>query len=273
MLRSLREDVLPRFDPLDGEAHSDIPSDRRGRGLPDTRELPLFPPADRRRSERRTERLDLRDLVGEWAKRWHLTDEWCVRAARLQLRLWADPQLAAWLHEGEGSTDSWSPFRLWQTHRDIAEDGFTWAMPGEEDRSSITWGRSAGLGEEQPAPDSPRPRLGIPPLNLEIESESDWLRGARTMLDQHAKEERERLKASGLELVAQRRGGSEHEHFKWLAYSQVQKWSQKDIAKRYRVRRTSIGQVLHRAAKSINLSRRSWSPGRPPGKKKQLVQK
>ena len=131
MLRSLREDVLPRFDPLDGEAHSDIPSDRRGRGLPDTRELPLFPPADRRRSERRTERLDLRDLVGEWAKRWHLTDEWCVRAARLQLRLWADPQLAAWLHEGEGSTDSWSPFRLWQTHRDIAEDGFTWAMPGE----------------------------------------------------------------------------------------------------------------------------------------------
>ena len=178
MLRSLREDVLPRFDPLDGEAHSDIPSDRRGRGLPDTRELPLFPPADRRRSERRTERLDLRDLVGEWAKRWHLTDEWCVRAARLQLRLWADPQLAV-----PGCTrvralqTAGRPFVSGKpivTSQRTASPG---PCPEREDRSSITWGRSAGLGEEQPAPDSPRPRLGIPPLNLEIESESDWLRG------------------------------------------------------------------------------------------------
>lgn len=209
------------------------------------------------------------DLLA-WANAWHLSDDWCILAARLQLWHWANPEWAQWWPGAPNDAgNDLSPFGMWRAHAvdehggpGLAAAGLTWSLPGEE-------GYTKSL-EAEPVLAYPGP---FPRWNPELEKwqkyEADAVATFRVVLKLYRAAAEKWVKERGLVRVARKMKRIDPtRHYEWLVRYQVQDWSHMKIAKHYDVEPPSISEALRKAAKSIGLTLRlTGQPGRPRKKR------
>lgn len=172
---------------------------------------------------------ELREAVLTWSRRYHLNAEWCLERALQTLRAWhrlpADSRLRSeWDHE---AVTIFLPVSVDQRR-------FTFTHPGWE-------------------------------LTTDNVTRAELERVVRAAFEAHLSDYLDSMEtlahAAGMERTPQKR---RLDHFDWLVYYQVERWSHQEIAEEAGVDRTTVRDGLKTTAREIGLRLRPVGrAGRP----------
>ncbi len=172
----------------------------------------------------------LHESVLEWARRWHLGDEWCLEVAQRTMSLWYESELARERLSLDVNFAMWYPL-LTDDERTVELRLYGWD-PSMERRE-----------------------------DAEVRVRTTFENAMKQAFDQAQQLAQQR----GLRSTPVKR---QSQHFEWLARYQVQEWNQADIAGFYLGDKSkplvdTVRDGLRTTAELIRLTLRKPKPGRP----------